>query len=81
MKYTIKGTDRIPEGAFVNLAAAGRVVDGAGAPHYRLTRGQKIEGCEIPEPDRLQAAAAAGLLTVEEESPKEAPAMKKPVVA
>ncbi len=65
-KYNLTGTEQIPDGAFVNLAAAGRVVDQAGVAHHRLIKGQSIQGCEVPDPERLQAAVAAGQVTMQE---------------
>lgn len=67
-KYNLTGTEQIPDGAFVNLAAAGRVVDEAGAAHSRIYKGESFQGCEVPLPDRLQAAVDRGHLVVEEVS-------------
>ena len=65
-KYNLTGTEQIPDGAFVNLAAAGRVVDEAGMAHGRLYKGESFQGCTIEEPERLQAGVVRGQLTMEE---------------
>ena len=66
MKYDLVGTEGLPEGSFVNLDAAGPVVDEEGVTHRRLVRGQTLSNCTVAEPSRLDAAVAAGHMTVEE---------------
>lgn len=62
-KLKLVGTEAIPEGAHINLGAAGVIVDGHEVTQLR--RGQVLEADSIVYPDRLEAAIAAGMMTMD----------------
>lgn len=60
----LKGTDKIPRGAHVNLGVT-EVVLKNGGKATKIVAGEELEVISIEHPERIQAAVDAGLITME----------------